>query len=244
LPKGTARLGFADPPYNIGIDYGQGEGADRLPADRFAAWLSEWIAACRDVLTDDGSLWVLISDEFAAEAAVSMKRAGLTMRNWVKWYEGFGTYCKSKFGRCTRHLLHGVRDPSRHVFHPEAVLVPSARQTVHRDARANPGGKVMDDLWSDIPRLAGTHGERIPGFPTQLPVTLPSRVIACASDPGDLVLDPFYGSATTGVAALRLGRRYLGIEKGEEFARLSRLRLLGEQGQGPSAGGQEAAPGG
>jgi DNA modification methylase len=69
-------------------------------------------------------------------------------------------------------------------------------------------------------------------------------VIACASGPGDLVLDPFSGSATTRAAALRLGRRYLGIEKSEEFVHRSRLRLLGEQGQGPSAGGQEAAPGG
>jgi site-specific DNA-methyltransferase (adenine-specific) len=227
VERGSARLIFADPPYNIGIDYGEGEGADRLPGGRFASWLGEWIAACRDVLTDDGSLWVLISDEFAAEAVVSLKRAGFTMRNWVKWFEGFGTNCKSKFGRCTRHLLHGVRDPQRHVFHAEVVRVPSARQTVYGDARANPAGKVMPDLWDDIPRLAGTHGERIPSFPTQLPVALVARVVAAASDPGDLVIDPFNGSGTTGEACLRLGRRYLGVETSERFAELARLRLRG-----------------
>jgi site-specific DNA-methyltransferase (adenine-specific) len=220
------RLIFADPPYNIGIDYGDGVGADRLPDAEYLAWARRWVHACRDTLAPDGSLWVLISDEYAAGYGVLLEEAGLVRRNWVKWYESFGVCCTGKFGRCSRHLFYCVKDPACFVFHANAVRVKSARQTVYNDARANPEGKVMDDVWSDIPRLAGTHRERIKGFPTQLPLALLSRVVACASNPGDLVLDPFSGSGTTGVAALQLGRRYLGIEKQPHFADLARQRLL------------------
>lgn len=228
LDAGCARLVFADPPYNVGVDYGDGAEADTLSAARFTAWLAGWISAARRVLAEDGSLWVLISDEYAAECCVEVKRAGFAVRNWVKWYEGFGVNCSGKFNRCTRHLFHAVKSPSRFVFDEDAVSRPSARQTVYNDARASPGGKLLDDCWFDVPRLAGTHNERLPDFPTQLPVALLARVVACASEPGDLVIDPFSGSGTTGVAAVRLGRRYLGIERQPRFAELSTLRLRGE----------------
>ena len=81
-------------------------------------------------------------------------------------------------------------------------------------------------MWS-IPRLAGTHGERIKGFPTQLPEKLLQPVIGCAADPGDLVIDPFSGSATTGAVCLNLGRRYVGIELEERFCVLAGARLSG-----------------
>jgi DNA modification methylase len=93
--------------------------------------------------------------------------------------------------------------------------------------RAAPEGKLWDDVWGinpPIPRLTGTCAERLPGFPTQLPLALLRPVVLCASDPGDLVIDPYSGSATSGASALESGRRYLGIERESEFVRLSRLR--------------------
>ena len=227
IETGTARLVFADPPYNIGIDYGEGEDADRMPPEEFAAWVAKWARECNRILTPDGSLWVLISDEYAAECCIEMKRAGFTIRNWVKWYEGFGVNCTGKFNRCTRHLFHATKGTAVGVFHADAVSRPSDRQTKYNDARANPAGKILDDCWFDIPRLAGSHNERIDGFPTQLPIALLLRVVACASDPGDLVVDPFNGSGTTGAACIQLQRRYLGIEKNSRFAELATTRLKG-----------------
>lgn len=228
LTPGSARLAFADPPYNIGVDYGDGEDADLMPPAEFAAWLSRWVALCRDVLTPDGSLWLLISDDYAAEAAVAVKAAGFTLRNWIKWYETFGVNCPDKFNRTSRHLLYAVKGRAW-VFNREAVSRPSDRQTKYDDPRADPRGKTLDDVWLDIPRLAGTHAERVPSFPTQLPLALLRRVVACASREGDLIVDPFNGSGTTGAAALSLGRRYVGIEKQEKFARLARARLSSVQ---------------
>jgi hypothetical protein len=132
------------------------------------------------------------------------------------------------FNRCSRHLLHFVKDPRRFVFHAEAVRRASARQAKYCDKRADPWGKVWDDVWGiepPIPRLVDNDAERIPGFPTQLPLALLLPIVGCASDPGDLVVDPFSGSATTGEACLTLGRRFVGIERNEEYVRLARQRL-------------------
>jgi DNA modification methylase len=224
----SVRLVFADPPYNIGFDYGEGHD-DRQADLAYLSWCETWINQCADLLTHDGSMWVLINDEYAAEYALLLKRAGLTIRNWLIWYETFGVNCSDKFNRTKRHLFYCVRDSAQFVFHADAVNRPSDRQAKYNDPRANPAGKNLDDVWMDIPRLVGTAAERIPDFPTQLPLALLRRVIGCATDVGDLVLDPFNGSGTTGAAALAMGRRYIGFERSNQFAEFARQRLQGVQ---------------
>lgn len=224
LSSRSARLIFADPPYNIGIDYGTGKKADLLPNDEYMEWVEAWLRDCKTLLTDDGSLWVLIGDEYAAEYGVAMKKLGLTVRAWIKWYETFGVNCANNFNRCSRHLFYCVVNPKRFVFNASAVNRPSDRQTKYQDGRANPGGKIWDDVWQ-IPRLVGTAKERIPTFPTQVPLELLLPIISCASDSGDTVIDPFAGSATTGCAAITLGRKFIGIEKNAEFFKAADMRL-------------------
>jgi len=221
---GPARLIFTDPPYNIGIDYGDGEKADLLTPQAYMKWVRQWFSLCWDCLTDDGSLWVMIGDEYAAEYAVELKATGYTVRSWIKWYETFGVNCSNKFNRTSRHIFYAVKDPAAFVFNPEAVTRPSDRQTKYGDSRASAGGKIWDDVWQ-IPRLTGTCSERIPDFPTQLPLALVEPIVLCASMPGDLVVDPFNGSGTTGVASIRNGRKYVGIEKSESFADMATMRL-------------------
>lgn len=228
LEAGSARLVFADPPYNLGVDYGRGPKADKLPDEEFAAWVGDWVRACKRVLAEDGSLWLLMSDEYAAECVLAMKGAGFAIRRWVKWFEGFGQNVPNNFNRCTRHLLYGVANPRKFTFNEDAVKRPSDREAKYNDARAMPGGKILDDCWFDIPRLAGTHAERLPDFPTQLPIALVERVIACASDPGDLVIDPFAGSGTTAVACKRMSRRFHGFELNPDYANKARLRVQGD----------------
>ncbi len=222
--KDRPRLIFADPPYNVGVDYGDGEKKDKLPADEFIAWGHRWIEKCNDILADDGSFWLLISDEFAAEYCLILK-SYFTIRSWIKWYETFGVNCSNKFNRCSRHLFYCVKDAKRFVFNRcPAIMRPSDRQTEYNDKRANPDGKIWDDVW-EIPRLVGTAKERIDGFPTQLPLDLLRPIVQCTAEPGDLILDPFNGSATTGVAALEHNCKYIGIELREPFLKLASARL-------------------
>ena len=228
---GTARLVFADPPYNIGWDYGDGKKADLVTPHHFLTWCKGWLEQVPKVLTPDGSFWLLISDEYAAEVKIAAEDAGLYLRQWLIWYEAFGVNTTRKFNRTHRHLLHFVMDESEFVFNPDALEVrrPSDRQEKYGDARAAEGGKLWDSVWGinpPIPRVCGTHREALPGSPApQLPLSLLKPIIAVASDPGDLVLDPFCGNATTGVAALQLGRRFLGWELREPIHELATLRM-------------------
>ena len=112
----------------------------------------------------------------------------------------------------------------------DSVTVPSARQTKYGDKRAAAGGKNLDDVWQ-IPRIAGTHAERVEEVPTQLPIALVRLVVGCCSNPGDLVVDPFCGLGTTGVVAGELGRRFVGIELRETFAAIARKRIAKESGK-------------
>jgi len=229
LPEITnARLIFADPPYNIGIDYGAGRKADLLPAAQYLNWCQSWMKRCVESLTPDGSLWVMICDEWADHFGILLRDAGLHRRAWIKWYETFGVNCTNNFNRCSRHIFHYVRDPKRFVFNAESQYIrrPSDRQLKYGDKRADPDGKLLDDVWM-IPRLVDNHEERIPDFPTQVPLEVMRRIVACASDPGDLVADPFCGSGSTGAAALQLGRRFIGIESGEHYWDLATVRLAG-----------------
>ena len=223
---GSVRLIFADPPYNLGVDYGEGVEADEREYDEYLGWCGEWIEHCVTRLTDDGSLWLMINDEWAAHMSVLLTKSWLTHRSWIKWYETFGVNCSNNFNRCSRHIFYCVKDPENFVFNADAVRRSSDRQTKHNDKRADPGGKIWDNVW-EIPRLVENSKERIPDFPTQIPLAIMRAIVGCASNPGDTVLDPFSGSASTGVAAIESGREYIGIEKNKNYCRLSKQRLQG-----------------
>jgi site-specific DNA-methyltransferase (adenine-specific) len=221
---GRARLIFADPPYNIGVDYGKGEKADQLSDADYLKWCEKWLALCCDCLSPDGSLWLMIGDEYAVHVGLILENLGLHRRAWIKWYETFGNNCPNNFNRTSRHIFYCVRDTKQFVFNPDAVNRPSDRQAKYNDKRAATNGKIWDDVWM-IPRVCGTSKERMPDFPTQLPLELVRAVVGCASEPGDLVIDPFNGSGTTGVAALELKRKYIGIDSSKKFIELANLRL-------------------
>jgi site-specific DNA-methyltransferase (adenine-specific) len=227
-----ARLIFADPPYNIGVNYGD-HYDDQQSEETFISWCAAWVEACHRSLTPDGSLWILAPHDLAASLWLSCARpVGLHLRQWIIWYESFGVNATRQFNDCSRTLLWLTKDPKVFVFndHAPEIRRVSDRAAKYNDGRANLDGKLWDNVWGvnpAIPRLVGTAKERLPGFPTQLPVALLRPIVACASRPGDLVIDPFSGSGTTGVASLELGRRYLGIELSAKFAELSRRRLSG-----------------
>ncbi len=223
LPE-KARLIFADPPYNQGKDYGRGMKADRLSTTEYILWCRRWIDCCAESLTDDGSLWVVISEEWADQFGVLLRQAGLHRRSWIIWYETFGVNCKRKFNRCARHIFHCVKDPKNFVFNTQDIRRPSDRQTKYHDKRANPDGKLWDNVWK-IPRLVGNAKERVPGVPTQIPEALVRPIIGCASNPGDLVLDPFVGSGTTCVVASQMGRRSIGIDLNPDYLALASDRI-------------------
>ncbi len=241
LDDGSVDLAFADPPFNIGYEYDKYD--DRRAAEEYLDWCRQWIAQVVRVLKPDGTFWLAIGDEFAAELKVMMQRElGLHCRSWVLWYYTFGVHCQMKFSRSHAHLFHMVKDPNQFTFHTDAIRVPSARQLVYNDSRANPKGRVPDDTWilrpQDVPegfrpdhdtwyfpRVAGTFRERAGWHGCQMPEQLLGRIIRVSSSPGELVLDPFGGSGTTLAVAKKLGRQFVGFELSAEYAKNVARRL-------------------
>lgn len=241
LPAASVDLAFADPPFNIGYSYDVYN--DRRSRADYLAWTEQWIAAVDRVLKPSGSLFVAIGDEYAAEHKVIIQEQGLRMRNWIVWHYTFGVNCSRKFSRSHAHILYFVKDPKRFTFNLDGIRVPSARATVYSDPRANPLGKVPDDCWmlrpqesehhfqpdSDtwhLPRICGMFKERT-GHPCQMPEAVLERIVKAASNPGDVVLDPFSGSGTTLAVAKRLDRQYVGFELSRTYAAAARSRLRG-----------------
>jgi len=152
LPAGSVDLAFADPPFNIGYEYDVYD--DRRAADDYLNWSREWIEGVIRVLKDTGAFWLAIGDEFAAELKVLATRdLGLHCRSWVVWFYTFGVHCKNKFTRSHAHIFHFVKDPKKFTFNDLAVRVPSARELVYGDKRADPKGRIPDDTWMMAPVL-------------------------------------------------------------------------------------------
>jgi DNA modification methylase len=229
--RGAFPLIFIDPQYNIGFDYGQGKKADKLTDADYFDQAGETAREIVELLKPNGSLWVLVPHEWAAEYVVLYKRVlGLTHRGWITWYENFGNNCTETFNRTSRHLLYFTKSKTDRVFNADAFKRLSDRQAIYGDKRANPDGKLWDDVWGvhpKIPRLVDNDPERIPGFPTQLPLKLLTPIVAGCTDPGDRVLDAFNGSGTTGHACMLLGRQYVGIDREAANIDVTRTRLRG-----------------
>ncbi len=260
VASGSIDLVFADPPFNIGYDYDIYD--DRLEAEAYLHWTRSWGREVVRALKPDGTFWLAIGDEFAAEMKVLFHRElGLSLRNWVIWYYTFGVHCTRKFSRSHAHLFYFVKDPKRFTFDDQSIRVPSARQLVYFDSRANPEGRLPDDTWilrpqdvengfapeSDtwyVPRVCGTFKERAGWHGCQMPEQLLGRIIRGCSNPGATVLDPFGGSGTTLTVAKKLGRRFLGFELSPDYAAAIEARLAAAKAGQSLEGGAEPMAGG
>ena len=243
LADGAVDLAFADPPFNIGYEYD--EYNDALESEKYLDWSRKWLGEVVRVLKPSGTFWLAIGDEYAAELKVMLtNELKMHCRSWVVWYYTFGVNCTANFSRSHTHLFYMVKDPKSFTFNAEssALRVPSARQLVYGDKRANPKGRLPDNTWilrpQDVPeafqpiedtwyysRVCGTFKERTGWHTCQMPERLLGRIIEACSSPGELVLDPFAGSGTTLAVAKKLDRRFLGYELSKQYAQQTKKRL-------------------
>ena len=256
LPDGCIDLVFADPPFNIGYEYDVYH--DKKGRDEYPGWTRKWIEQVFRVLKSSGTFWLAIGDEYAAEMKVLSQDIGFTTRSWVIWYYTFGVNCTHKFTRSHAHLFYFVKNENEFTFREGDLenRIPSARQLVYNDARANPKGRLPDDTWilrpQDLvdsftpdedtwyfPRVAGTFIERAGFHGCQMPEQLLGRIIRMCSNVGELVVDPFSGSATTLAVAKKLGRKFLGFELSPEYVKRGTARTESARRGDPLDGAPE-----
>ena len=243
IDPGSIDLVFADPPFNIGYEYDVYH--DQRNGEEYLDWTRRWMAGVHKSLKPSGTFWLAIGDEYAAELKViAQKDIGFVCRSWVIWYYTFGVNCKYGFSRSHTHLFHFVKDPKKFTFNAAdpAIRVPSARQLVYADTRANPEGRLPDNTWilrpQDVPnsftpdedtwffsRVAGTFKERQGFHGCQMPEQLLGSIIRSSSNPQEIVLDPFSGSGTTLAVAKKLDRQWIGFELSADYVEKIRTRL-------------------
>ena len=230
LPEACADMIFADPPYNLQLKGellrpnqtrvdGVANDWDRF--DGFAAYdafTADWLQAARRTLKPDGTLWVIGSYHNIFRVGAILQDLGYWILNDIVWRKTnpMPNFRGRRFTNAHETLIWCARDKeSKYRFNYKAM------KTLNDDLQ-------MRSDWF-LPLCTGLERLKVNGkkaHPTQKPESLLHRVILSATEVGDVVLDPFFGSGTSGAVAKKLGRRYIGIEREENYVRLAEERLL------------------
>ncbi|HWC33547.1 MAG TPA: site-specific DNA-methyltransferase [Mycobacteriales bacterium] len=214
-----ARLTVTSPPYNIGKAY---EVVKTL--EDYLAWSKVWMSAVHDVTADDGSFWLNVG---YTPLHPSAKALPLPYLLWnlspffliqeIVWNYGAGVAGRHFYSPRNEKFLWYVKDPENYLFNLDAVRDPDVkypRQFKNGKLKVNPLGKNPTDVWQ-FPKVTSgrnrSSAERT-SHPAQFPEAVIDRIIKASSHEDDLVLDPFMGSGTTAVVAVRNARRVIGFE--------------------------------
>ena len=229
LPEASVDLVFADPPYNLQLKRelwrpnmtevdGVDDAWDQFESfEAYDAFTRAWLGECRRVLKPEGSLWVIGSYHNIFRVGRILMDLGYWIINDIVW---------QKVNPMPN--FRGVRFANAHETLIWAKYSEKSRYTFnyHLMKHLN-GGKQMRSDWV-IPICSGPERIRVNGqkaHPTQKPEALLQRVILASSNMGDVVLDPFFGTGTTGAVAKRLGRQWIGIERDMAYARVANKRI-------------------
>ena len=222
----SVQLVYIDPPYNTGRRFTD-EWIDSWPTtSAFIDWLRPRLKACWDALGPNGNMIVHIDWRTVHYVKVAMDELFGEEKfcNEIIWTYRSGGASKRHLSRKHDTLLWYAKG-NGYTFNPQRV--PYAAGTDLSRPGFHPEGKLMTDIW-DINFLSTTASERT-GYPTQKPLTLLTRVIELFSNEGDVVLDAFCGSGTTGVAAAALSRHCVMLDINPTAAWIAEERMLDQQ---------------
>jgi site-specific DNA-methyltransferase (adenine-specific) len=225
----SVNLIFADPPYNIGKQFSGFH--DRWENDdAYAEWCAQWLELCIRKLRHDGTMYVMTSTQAMPYLDLYLRKSLTILSRIVWYYDSSGLQAKKHFGSLYEPVLHAVKNPKDYTFNADAIAVEARTGAVrklidYRGGEPKPYNdkKVPGNVWY-IPRVRYRMDE-YEEHPSQKPEALLERIILASSNTGDLVLDPFAGTFTTGAVARRLGRRSIGIEMQSEYVKIGVRRL-------------------
>lgn len=237
LPERSIDMIFADPPYNLSnggitchagrmVSVNKGEWDKSKGFEKDHQFSIDWLNACRRVLKDDGTIWVSGTSHSIYSVGFALQQLGYKLLNEICWFKPNASpnlSCRYFTHSHEAVLWAAKSEKSKHKFNYQLM-------------RQIAGGRQMRSVWMDIdvedsPQDIWTistpsiEEKKFGKHPTQKPAALLERIILASTDPNDTVLDPFTGSSTTGVASIRQGRRFIGIDTNTEYLELSVKRL-------------------
>ena len=230
LPSESVDLVFADPPYNLqlerdllrpnntvvdGVDDDWDKFASFAEYDRFSR---AWLAECRRILKPNGAIWVIGSYHNIFRLGVALQDLGFWIQNDIVWRKTnpMPNFRGKRFTNAHETLIWAGREQkSRVTFNYEAMKALNDDLQMRSD--------WLFPICAGPERLKDASGRK--AHPTQKPEALLHRVLLASTNTGDVVLDPFFGTGTTGAVARRLGRKWLGIERDPTYAAAARARI-------------------
>ncbi len=231
LPDHSIDVIFADPPYNLQLD-GDLHRPDQSKVDAvddhwdqfdsfqaYDAFTRAWLLACRRVLKPNGTIWVIGSYHNIFRVGAIMQDLGFWMLNDVIWRKNnpMPNFRGRRFQNAHETMIWASRDQKGkgYTFNYEAMKAANDDLQMRSD--------WLFPICTGAERLKDENGDKV--HPTQKPEALLARVLMASSKPGDVILDPFFGSGTTGAVAKRLGRHFVGVEREQKYidAAMSRI---------------------
>lgn len=224
---------FADPPYflsngGISVHSGRMVSVDKadwdkgMPLEKKLDYNRRWIRLCKNVLKDDGTIWISGTLHNIYFIGVALELEGFSIINNITWKKlnPPPNISTRAFTHSTETILWARKQLSttkkgKHLFN-------------YQDMKEVNGGKQMKDVWEYA--LTKPSEKKYGKHPTQKPLALLERIIISSSKPSDLILDPFCGSGTTGIAAFKHNRRFVGIDNEKEYLKLTEKRYNGLKG--------------
>jgi len=231
LPPASVDLVFADPPYNLQLE-GRLTRPDQSEVDavnddwdKFASFSAyddftrAWLIACRRVLKPNGALWVIGSYHNIFRVGAILQDLGFWILNDIVWRKTnpMPNFRGRRFTNAHETLIWASRDQNAkgYTFNYEALKAANDELQMRSD--------WLFPICTGNERLKGGEGRKV--HPTQKPEALLHRILLAASKPGDVVLDPFFGTGTTGAVAKRLGRHFVGVEREADYIAAATARI-------------------
>ena len=237
IPENTFDMIFADPPYMLSnggitcqngkvVSVNKGKWDKSQGFEQDFEFHKRWLSACKRVLKKNGTLWVSGTYHSIYSCGFAMQLLGYHILNDISWFKPNASpnMCCRYFTASHETLIWARKDKkTKHTFNYELMKNGDFPSDFIKKPKTQ-----MRSVWAiGTPKKSEkTFGKH----PTQKPLDLLERIILASTNEGDLILDPFMGSATTGVAALKLGRKFVGIEKEKEFVELAEKRLSAVKG--------------
>lgn len=235
LPEDSIDMIFADPPYNLSnngftchsgraVSVNKGHWDKSEGIDKDFEFHRQWIGACRRVLKPNGTIWISGTYHSIYACGIALQLAGYHILNDICWFKpNASPNLSCRFFTASHETLIWARKnkKSSHTFNYEHMKNGDFSSDIIKSA-----GKQMRSVWSIGPPKK--YEKRYSKHPTQKPEALLERVILASTNKGDVILDPFLGSGTTGVVAVRHGRPFYGIEQDATYCDLAKKRLEDE----------------
>jgi modification methylase len=240
LPSACVDLVFADPPYNLQLDGdllrpnntvvdGVHQEWDKFSSfETYDAFSRAWLAEIRRILKPDGAIWLIGSYHNIFRLGAELQNQGFWLLNDVIWRKTnpMPNFRGRRFTNAHETLIWASRDQqSKYTFNYESLKALNDDLQMRSD--------WLFPICSGPERLKDDGGRK--AHPTQKPEALLHRLLLATTNPGDIVLDPFFGTGTTGAVAKRLGRRWIGIERDPDYAAAACERIDNVKPWGPSA---------